>query len=120
MQKFSAHKNEPPRITLSCPLAAPVGFSVGCNEQRECNPTLPDNMLFDAESVEQSALVFVTFGDGALFLLKRSDSRYAIMFVIFDDKKNAGFAIALRTLLIDNISLNIVHRFLVNQNLSII
>lgn len=52
-------------------------------------------MISDAESVEQSALLFVTFGDGALFLPKRSDSRYAIMLVIFDDKKNTNFAIAL-------------------------
>lgn len=54
--------------------------------------------MSDAESVEQSALMFVTFGDGTLFLPKRSDSHYAIMFIIFDDKKNAHFAIALHTL----------------------
>jgi hypothetical protein len=31
--------------------------------------------------------MFVTFGDGNIFPLKRSDSHYAMLFVIFDDKK---------------------------------
>jgi len=50
-------------------------------------PYVARQLISDAESVEQTALLFVTFSDVTFFLLKRSDARYAIMFVIFDDKK---------------------------------
>ena len=34
-------------------------------------------------------VVFATFGDGNFAALPRSDARYAILFVIFDDKQHA-------------------------------
>ncbi|MGI8883350.1 MAG: hypothetical protein ACR2IA_03795 [Pyrinomonadaceae bacterium] len=59
-----------------------------------------DNPISDAESVEHQRGLFVTFGDGALFRQDVAITRYPILFVIFDDKKNADFAIARRLTII--------------------
>ncbi len=50
--------------------------------------TLLIERLSDAESVEHLCILFNTFSVGIIILNCRSDARYAVLSVIFDDKKD--------------------------------